>query len=129
LNENPIVLQAYIKKSFEVRYTVVGQDHHACKIESQSSSIANIDWRRYDIKNTPHSIIEPPNYIKDKVSKLLDIFGLYFGALDFIVTPNGDWYFLEINTMGQWLWIEDLTGLQISNSIIQWLKINSEVKQ
>lgn len=122
--ENPIVLQSYIEKSFEVRYTIVGQDHHVCKIDSQLSNIANIDWRRYDIPNTPHNIIEPPTEIKEKVSKLLDLFGLYFGALDFIVSPTGDWYFLEINTMGQWLWIEELTGLTISDSIVKWLNNN-----
>jgi hypothetical protein len=122
--ENPIVLQSYIEKSFEVRYTVVGQDHHVCKIDSQLSNKANIDWRRYDIPNTPHNIIEPPTEIKEKVSELLDLFGLNFGALDFIVSPTGDWYFLEINTMGQWLWIEELTGLTISDSIVKWLNNN-----
>lgn len=123
--ENPIVLQTYIEKSFEVRYTVVGNEHHVCKIDSQASEIANIDWRRYDIPNTPHNAIEPPNEIREKVSKLLDLFGLYFGALDFIVSPSGEWFFLEINTMGQWLWIEELTVLKISDSIVNWLvKLN-----
>lgn len=120
--ENPLVLQEYIEKQYEVRYTVVGKEHFVCKIESQKSSKANEDWRRYDISHTPHSAIEPPAEIKEKVNKLMEILGLVYGALDFIVTPDNKWIFLEINCMGQFLWIEELTGLQISDAIVSWLK-------
>jgi glutathione synthase/RimK-type ligase-like ATP-grasp enzyme len=122
VGENPLVLQEYITKQFEVRYTVVGKEHFVCKIESQKSEKANEDWRRYDIAHTPHSIIEPPTEIKEKVNRLMEILGLEYGALDFIVTPDDKWIFLEINCMGQYLWIEELTGLQISNAIVGWLK-------
>lgn len=121
VGENPIVLQAYIPKAYEVRYTVVGQDHHVCQIQSQSSTKANTDWRRYDIPKTPHFKLTPPEHIKEKVCQLMAQFELEFGALDFIVTPDDEWYFLEINTMGQWLWIEDLTGMKISDSIVNKL--------
>jgi glutathione synthase/RimK-type ligase-like ATP-grasp enzyme len=120
-SENPVVLQAYIPKSFEVRYTVVGDTHHVCRIESQRSQVAQIDWRRYDIPNTPHFPILPPLEIQEKVTELLQNLELSYGALDFIVTPTEEWYFLEVNATGQWLWIEDLTGLNISNSIVDWL--------
>ena len=32
--------------------------------------------------------------------------GLAFGCLDFIVTPDGKYVFLEVNQMGQFLWVE-----------------------
>ncbi|MFI2431231.1 hypothetical protein [Streptomyces sp. NPDC018693] len=35
----------------------------------------------------------------------MDELGLFFGALDFAVTPDGRWKFLEINPNGQWHWI------------------------
>lgn len=115
--ENPIFLQKYIEKQFEVRYTVVGDEHFVCKIDSQKSKIAKFDWRRYDIPNTPHSVITPPDFIKKAIDKMMNEFGLIYGALDFIVDENDIWYFLEINPSGQYLWIEDLTGLQITNAI------------
>jgi glutathione synthase/RimK-type ligase-like ATP-grasp enzyme len=122
--ENPIVLQQYIDKSFEVRYTVIGKEHLVCKIDSQKSKVANIDWRRYDIANTPHFKIEPPESIRRMVNLFMKELQLEYGALDFIVSENNEWYFLEINSMGQWLWIEDLTGLDISGSIVNWIKDN-----
>lgn len=122
--ENPVVLQEYIDKDYEVRYTVVGQKHFACRINSQESEKTKIDWRRYDIPNTPHLILEIPSYIEERVRKLMILLKIEYGALDFIVTKNNDWFFLEVNSMGQFLWIEDLTGLPISNEIINWLKQN-----
>ncbi len=120
--ENPITLQQYIPKAYEVRYTIVGDEHLACRIESQNSEIARTDWRRYDLPNTPHSSMNPPAAIVHKTTRLMAELGLEYGALDFIVTPSDDWYFLEVNPNGQWLWIEQLTGLDISGAITRWLR-------
>lgn len=122
--ENPIVLQEYIEKQYEVRYTVVGDRHLVCKIDSQASNRAKEDWRRYDIPNTPHCIISPPSEIASKVKRFMRELGLDYGALDFIVTPDNEWIFLEINCMGQWLWIEHLTGLPIAEEIARWIASN-----
>ncbi|WP_336688657.1 MULTISPECIES: MvdC/MvdD family ATP grasp protein [unclassified Chryseobacterium] len=119
--ENPIFLQKYIDKLYEVRYTVVNEEHFVCKIDSQKSEISNIDWRRYDIANTPHSIINPPEIIRDKVNQFMKHLNLKFGALDFIVDKNNNWHLLEINPSGQYLWIEDLTGLRITDAIKKYL--------
>lgn len=118
--ENPITLQKYYDKLYEVRYTVVGDEHFVCRIESQRSLIANVDWRRYDIANTPHITMTPPDAIKAKVSHLMKMLGLSYGAMDFIVTIENNWIFLEVNPLGQWLWIEDLTGLDISGGIAKF---------
>jgi glutathione synthase/RimK-type ligase-like ATP-grasp enzyme len=123
-SENPIVLQEYLEKDFEVRYTVVGSEHFVCKIESQKSSRANVDWRRYDIPNTPHYAILPPNEIREKINHFMKELDIEYGAIDFIVTKTNEWYFLEVNSLGQYLWIEDLTGLKISDEIINWFKKN-----
>lgn len=121
-SENPICLQEYIDKAYEVRYTVVGHKHFACSIESQRSDVTRVDWRRYDIPNTPHYPMEPPSDVRSKVDRLMERLQLCFGALDFIVAPDGRWYFLEVNPMGQWLWIEDLTGMPISRGVAEWLE-------
>ncbi|MCK8541357.1 hypothetical protein [Yersinia ruckeri] len=123
--ENPITLQKYINKKFEVRYTVIEQEHFACAIDSQRSGKAKVDWRRYDLPNTPHWRIDAPQIIKEKVNSLMTLLNLRYGALDFIVDENNDWWFLEVNSAGQWLWIEDLSGMDISSSIANWLTSHS----
>lgn len=48
--------------------------------------------------------------------------GLVFGALDFIVTPEGDYVFLEVNEQGQFLWIEELNpNIPILDMFVQFL--------
>lgn len=47
--------------------------------------------------------------------------GLVFACIDFIVTPDDKFVFLEINPNGQWLWVEKLTGLPIAESMAKLL--------
>ena len=53
--------------------------------------------------------------------QMLRDFNLSFGAFDFIVTPDDQWVFLEVNPNGQWLWIEMETGMKISDAISEAL--------
>jgi hypothetical protein len=45
-----------------------------------------------------------------------------------IKTPNNEFVFLEINPSGRWLWIEELTGMNISKDIANLLAGNSEAE-
>ena len=38
--------------------------------------------------------------------RVLATFGLTFGTIDLVKTPNGDYVFLELNPNGQWGWLE-----------------------
>jgi glutathione synthase/RimK-type ligase-like ATP-grasp enzyme len=46
---------------------------------------------------------------------------LTFGAIDLIQTNTGEYVFLEINPSGQWLWLDDMLGLGISDTMADWL--------
>lgn len=118
---SPFIVQNYIKKKYEVRYTYVNDEHFVCKIESQLSDKSKIDFRRYDFANTPYSAIDAPEEIKGKVSRFMHKLSLNYGALDFIVDENDKWHFLEINPVGQYGWIEHLTGLPITAAILNYL--------
>lgn len=37
----------------------------------------------------------------------MDDLGIVFGCFDLIVTPGGDYVFLEVNEMGAFVWIEE----------------------
>lgn len=111
LGLTPIYVQKYVKKKYEVRLTVAGDDFYAVKIVSDNS----VDWRDGD-KNT-YELIETPPEIKKTIRKLLFDFNLQFGAIDYIVDPDDNWFFLEINPNGQWQWLESALNLTISESI------------
>jgi glutathione synthase/RimK-type ligase-like ATP-grasp enzyme len=112
-------LQNYIEKAYELRITVVGRKVFACKIDSQLLDDDNgkIDWRQGYEHGLKHEVYALPQGISDRCVSFLQQLGLHFGCFDFIVTPAGDFVFLECNPNGQWLWIEDATGLEISKAI------------
>lgn len=119
----PVFLQSYIEKAYELRITVVGKKIFACKIDSQSNPATKEDWRRRTFlsEDIPHTSCKLPHRIEEQCLALLERLGLIFGCIDMIVTPQGDYVFLEINPNGQWAWIERLTKLPIAHTIANLL--------
>lgn len=118
---SPTLFQVFIPKKIELRITVVGDKIFTASIDSQASSKTKIDWRHYDFQNVLHSPFELPQEVKDLSFQLIKKLGLVFGAIDMILTPDGKYIFLEVNPNGQYLWIELLTGLPISQAIAHLL--------
>ncbi|MGW2542661.1 hypothetical protein ACWC5I_17725 [Kitasatospora sp. NPDC001574] len=114
------LFQEWIDKSHEVRLTVVGDRFFPVEIHAGSDA-ARIDWRT-DYKSLTYRPTTVPAPVRERVSAFMRAFGLDFGAFDFIVTPAGDWRFLEVNPNGQWSWIEHRTGVPISRAIADLLE-------
>ena len=117
----PSIFQAYVDKRIELRVTVVGGQVFAAEIHSQATRRTRHDWRRYDLAHTPHRRHALPRDIAQRCVVLVRRLGLAYGAIDLVLTPDGRYVFLEINPNGQYLWIEQLTGLPISEAIAEWL--------
>jgi len=119
----PMVLQKYVPKKYEVRVTIAGDRVFSCKINSQDSpnNATRIDWRIYDFENVKFTAMEIPSDIKEKCIRLTKMLGLKYSAMDFIYDPDGNYWFLEVNPNGLWMWIEQLSGLPISEAIADLL--------
>jgi glutathione synthase/RimK-type ligase-like ATP-grasp enzyme len=46
---------------------------------------------------------------------------LVYATIDLILTPDDRYVFLELNSAGEYGWIESLTGLPISEAIADYL--------
>jgi glutathione synthase/RimK-type ligase-like ATP-grasp enzyme len=122
LPECPLTIQNYIEKAYELRVTVVGDRDFACKIDSQvAGGNTSVDWRRYNLPKTPHSQYTLPSNVREQLISFHAYFGLAASSFDLVRSRDGDYVFLESNPYGQWLWIEDLTGLQITEAITDLL--------
>lgn len=121
----PVCLQEYIEKDFELRITVVGSRVFACRIDSQSTPQTRVDWRHYD-DLTPHSIYATDKSLDDRLTAIMRHYGIRFASFDLIVTLDGKIVFLEMNPSTQFLWIEKLTGMPITDAIILrlWFAVN-----
>lgn len=116
----PVIYQPNVPKLFDVRVTIVGEEIFAAAIDSQVEPTARTDWRQtaHDLKHERHSL---PIEVERGCLRLMRELGLVFGALDFVLTPDGRYVFLEINPNGQWLWIEDKLGFPITRQVAAWL--------
>lgn len=116
------LFQEFIEKAYELRITVVGDKIFPVKIMPLTDISHAVDWRYPELMDKlSYSPTVLPEKISAFCSRLLQQLRLSFGAFDFAVGKNGEVYFLEINPNGQWYWLEDRTGLLISDAIADML--------
>jgi MvdD family ATP-grasp ribosomal peptide maturase len=119
----PMQFQKKIEKKKELRVTIVGRDVYAFEIDSQQSEKAKIDWRKDGVNLIDKWIpTDLPTDIEAKLLELLDVYHVDYGAIDVIVSPEDEYYFIEINAAGEFFWLDNLTEEnQISKSIADLL--------
>jgi len=107
VKELPCHFQTYIEKQYELRVTIIGKHIFAAKIDSQADEKTRIDCRDMSAE-IDYTAIQLPEKFKQQCFDFVDSYGLNYSALDFIVTPKGDYVFLENNPNGQFLYVEQL---------------------
>ncbi|CAM5656495.1 ATP-grasp ribosomal peptide maturase [Streptomyces pilosus] len=109
------LFQGWVSKAYEVRLTVVGEAMFAAAIHAGSEASYE-DWRS-DYGALSYTTTTVPHDVAAGMRRLMERLHLRYGAADFIVDPNGEWTFLEVNPCGQWDWIQGATGLPIAEAI------------
>jgi glutathione synthase/RimK-type ligase-like ATP-grasp enzyme len=119
---SPVTFQEYIQKDIELRITVVGNAIFAAEIHSQELESTKIDFRHLADGSVPtHKVHQMPDEIAAKLMTLMSKLGLVFGCIDMILTPEGEYVFLEVNPSGQWGWIEHFTEMTITEALVDLL--------
>lgn len=120
LRLTPGIFQAEVEKDFEIRLTMMGHFPIAVKILSQDTELGRLDWRKsyHEVKM---ALTELPADVLQKSQKLMAGLGIVFGCFDFIVTPEGEYVFLEVNQMGQFLFLERYVDFPILDTFCEFL--------
>jgi ATP-grasp ribosomal peptide maturase len=111
--------QEWVPKLYEARVTVVGDRVFVAGIHAGTDA-TYIDWRNgyRDLKYTRPKL---PHHVHDGLLKYLKEFDLEYGAFDMVITPDGEWLFLECNPGGQYGWIEDAIDAPITAALADLL--------
>ena len=99
--------QEYIPKQYELRVTVIGEQVFAARIDSQADPRTMVDSRDMSAP-IPYTATELPAVLAQRCRDFVHSYGLNYGAMDLIVTPDDDVVFLENNPGGQFLYVEQL---------------------
>jgi glutathione synthase/RimK-type ligase-like ATP-grasp enzyme len=115
----PVIFQEFIPAESDLRITAVGGRLFAAAIRSAAQD-GLVDFRM-SVGSAELRAEQLPGAISDKLLAFLDRLGLVYGAIDMRRTPDGDFYFFEVNTAGEFLFVEDRTGQPIAQAIADWL--------
>jgi hypothetical protein len=121
LRNGPVLLQEKVPKLRELRITIVGEEVFAGEVDSQAAAATRDDWRRMAEPPLEWQRHELPRSVREALSRLMVSLGLSFGCIDMILTPGGEHVFLEVNPLGDWLFIEERLGFPITSAIADLL--------
>ena len=102
----PGIYQQEIKKRYDVRITMVGGTFHAFAVVSAKNML---DWRLHALQSEVSvARLTLPLAVERGLREFADRAGIVFGCFDMSVDHDNQWWFLEVNQAGQFLWIDDL---------------------
>ncbi|WP_460220034.1 grasp-with-spasm system ATP-grasp peptide maturase [Psychroserpens sp. MEBiC05023] len=98
----PSLVQSYIEKKYELRVFYLNNKMYSMAIFSQNDSQTSIDFRNYNrVKPNRTVPFKLPFEIEKKLNLLMKKLNINCGSIDIIVTPKDEYYFLELNPIGQ----------------------------
>jgi hypothetical protein len=101
----PAIYQEKVKKQFDVRMVLMGERVFSFAVRTPANSL---DWRHdAALRRVVVERIATPAAVESGVLRFAAATGVCTGSLDFAVDRNGEWWFLEINEQGQFLWLDD----------------------
>ncbi len=114
----PVIFQEYIP-GVDLRITMVGDDIFAAEIDARQTSY-EVDMRMV-VGEAKVAAVTLPAPVQHQLRQLQHRLGLVYGAIDMRRTDAGEYVFLEVNPAGQWLFVEQRTGLPIAKAMADYL--------
>ena len=109
----PTIYQQEVSGKDHLRVMVFGERVHAARIRS-----AELDWRlANDATIVP---VELDAGLQDMLRLVLVKLGLRMGVFDLKITPGGQPVFLEVNPQGQFLFVEGMSDLPLTDAFARF---------
>jgi ATP-GRASP peptide maturase of grasp-with-spasm system len=123
----PTLFQQLLEKRSDLRVFYLAGQCYAMAILSQFDPDTIIDFRNYNGKKFARMIpYKLPAEIELSVNDLMKELQLKNGSLDFVLTTNGDHYFLEVNPLGQFGMTSYPCNYKLEKKIAQYLIENDK---
>ncbi len=96
------LFQDQIEKKYEVRAFYLHGKFYSMAIFSQNDKQTEVDFRKYN-NDKPNRMVrfQLPIEIEEKLNRLMKLLKLDSGSIDIIVSTTNEFYFLEVNPVGQ----------------------------
>lgn len=114
----PVIFQRHVPAVADIRVIAIGEAVFAAAADVRSGPYPDDVRFNLEARYVPHEL---PDDVAKKVCGMMARMGLVYGAADFRLVEDGRYVFLEINPAGQFLYIEQSTGQQISAALASCL--------
>ncbi|MDQ4074201.1 MAG: hypothetical protein M3162_07865 [Thermoproteota archaeon] len=117
---SPVIVQTKIERQSEIRVTIIGNKIFAFELTpeyKEYSDIHTIGEKKFSIKE-----VKLERKISSLCTTLAKKLGLIMSSIDLILSKNNKVFFLEINPIGDWHWIEKRTNTPITEAVCQLIK-------
>lgn len=113
LSFSPVTIQEYIPGT-NIRTYVIGQSIYSAEIRSKY-----LDFR--EDREAELVPVELPEAVQQQCFAIAEAFFLEWTAIDWRLTPNGEYFFLEANPSPMFLHFERQTGFPIAQELVKLL--------
>ncbi|GGH03528.1 grasp-with-spasm system ATP-grasp peptide maturase [Pedobacter zeae] len=118
----PVFLQKYVQKKYEIRSFAACDKIYSMAIFSQGDESTMIDYRNYNNKKPNRCVpVNLPPMVEQNLRNLMAAMEMNTGSFDLIVNKENEYYFLEVNPMGQFHWLSESCNYHIERDIAQFL--------
>jgi hypothetical protein len=116
----PAIYQHMIEKRFDVRMVLLGNAVYSYALHNPKMAL---DWRQDAGQGLVEvEAIETPAHVEQAVLAFACRAGIAYGSFDFAVDAANEWWFLEVNEGGQFLWLDDFNaGLRVQEKFLAFL--------
>lgn len=116
----PAIYQQMVVKQFDVRMVLLGNAVYSYSLHNPTGAI---DWRQ-DVGQGLVRVepIDTPREIEAGVLAFATRSQIAYGSFDFAVDNDGQWWFLEVNEGGQFLWLDEFNpSLHVQEKFLAFL--------
>lgn len=117
--------QEEIPKALDLRVVVIGRQVFAVEIYSQQSTRTQLDWRR-SYPDLTYGVHHLPEAIEAQLLQVVRTCALQFASMDLILTPTGEYIWIELNPNGQFYWMAEPTDLPLAEAMADLLAFPQE---
>ncbi|MBL8511345.1 MAG: hypothetical protein JNM52_06835 [Betaproteobacteria bacterium] len=102
----PMIYQSLLKRRCDVRITIMGRTARALAIYPRKADSGRVDWRLEHSLKECLEVVTLPDAVLEQCVTLMKELDIVFGCFDYAIDEAGNWVFIEVNEMGQWIWME-----------------------
>ena len=113
--------QEKIEKDFEIRSFYLNGKFFSTAIMSQNDEQTKTDFRKYNLEKPNRNVrYNLPVEIEEKTHQLMMLLDVNCGSIDFMKSGE-KFYFLEVNTVGQFLGVTSICNYAAEQAIAEYL--------